>query len=77
LEERVRYLRKYEGIGLGNLTGEALFVGPSLFARLNGRSWKIAAWRAEVAGRAVESPGSLDLTNFTRYQAKIHFGLEF
>ena len=37
----------------------------------------IAAWSAEVAGRAVESPGSLDLTNFTRYQAKIQFGLEF
>ena len=72
-----RYLRKYEGIGLDNLTGEALFVGPSLFARLNGRSWMIAAWSAEVAGRAVESPGSLDLTNFTRYQAKIQFGLEF
>ena len=51
--------------------------GPSLFARLNGRSWMIAAWSAEVAGRAVESPGSLDLTNFPRYQAKIQFGLEF
>ena len=48
-----RYLRKYEGIGLDNLTGEALFVGPTLFARLNGRSWMIAAWSAEVASCAL------------------------
>jgi hypothetical protein len=72
-----RYLRKYEGIGLDNLAGQALFVGPTLYARLNGRLWMIAAWSAQAAGRAVSSPGALDLTNFTRHQAKIQFGLEF
>jgi hypothetical protein len=72
-----RYLRKYEGVGLDYLAGQALFVGPTLYARLNGRLWMIAAWSAQAAGRAVASPGAVDLTNFTRHQAKIQFGLEF
>jgi hypothetical protein len=37
----------------------------------------IAAWSAQVAGRAVDVPGALDLTHFERYQAKVQFGLEF
>ena len=72
-----RYLRKYDGIGLDNFAGQALFVGPTLYTRLTGRLWMIAAWCAHAAGRSVSSPGALDLTNFTRHQAKIQFGLEF
>jgi hypothetical protein len=72
-----RYLRKYDGIGLDNLAGQALFVGPTLYARLNARLWMIAAWSTQAAGHAASSPGALDLTNFTRHQAKIQFGLEF
>jgi len=37
----------------------------------------IAAWSTQAAGRAISSSGALDLTNFTRHQAKIQFGLEF
>jgi hypothetical protein len=70
-----RYLRKYEG--LDNFAGQALLVGPTLYARLSGRLWMIAAWSTQAAGRAVSSPGAVDLTNFTRNQAKIQFGLEF
>ena len=55
----------------------ALFVGPTLYARLSKRLWVIAAWSAQVAGRAVDVPGALDLTHFERYQAKVQFGLEF
>jgi hypothetical protein len=72
-----RYLRKYDGIGLDNFAGQALFVGPTLYARLNARLWMIAAWSTQAAGRAVASPGAVDLTNFTRHQAKLQFGLEF
>ena len=71
-----RQLWKYDGIGFDRV-GRALFVGPTMYARLSARSWIIAAWSAQVTGRAVEIPGSLDVTNFTRYQAKIQFGLEF
>ena len=72
-----RYLRKYEGVGLDNFAGQALFVGPTLYAQLTGRLWMIAAWSAQALGRAVSGPGAVDLTNFTRHQAKIQFGLEF
>jgi hypothetical protein len=72
-----RQLWKYEGIGLDHMAGRALFVGPTMYARLTARSWMIAAWSAQTAGRAVEFPGALDVTNFTRYQAKIQFGFEF
>ena len=72
-----RYLRKYEGVSFGNFAGQALYVGPTLYARLNGRLWMIAAWSTQAAGRAASSPGAVDLTNFTRHQAKIQLGLEF
>ncbi len=72
-----RYLRKYNGVGLDNLAGQALFVGPTLYAQLTGRLWMIAAWSAQAAGRSVPSSGTVDLMNFTRHQAKIQFGLEF
>ena len=72
-----RYLRKYEGVSFGNFAGQALYVGPTLYARLNGRLWMIAAWSTQAAGRAASSPGAVDLTNFTHHQAKIQFGLEF
>jgi hypothetical protein len=72
-----RYLRKYDGVGLDNFAGQAVFIGPTLYARLTGRLWMIAAWSAQAAGHAVATPGGVDLTNFTRHQAKIQFGLEF
>jgi len=37
----------------------------------------IAAWSPQIAGRAANFSGSLDLTNFERHQAKVQFGLEF
>jgi hypothetical protein len=72
-----RYLRRYEGLGLSQFSGQALFVGPTLYARLTPRMWMIAAWSAQAAGRAVDVPGALDLVDFERHQAKIQFGFEF
>jgi hypothetical protein len=72
-----RYLRKYEGLGLDRLTGHALFVGPAISAKLNDKWWIGAAWAVQVAGRAVDEPGALDLTNFERHQVKLRIGVEF
>jgi hypothetical protein len=72
-----RYLRAYNDVALSKFAGEALFLGPTVYARLSQRLWVIAAWSRQVAGRAVNVPGSLDLTNFERNQAKVQFGLEF
>jgi hypothetical protein len=72
-----RYLRSYEGLALDRLAGQALFIGPTLFARLTKRLWVISAVSPQLTGRAAGTRGSLDLVNFERYQAKVQFGLEF
>jgi hypothetical protein len=73
-----RYLRKYEGLVLEHLVGDALFVGPTFYAKLGERFWIAAAWNVQVAGRSEENPNlRLDLDNFTRHEAKLKAGVEF
>jgi hypothetical protein len=72
-----RYLRKYEGIGLNTLLGEALFVGPSMYLRLPKQWFFSVAWNVQVAGHAVGEAGSLDLTNFERHEVLLRAGFNF
>jgi hypothetical protein len=46
-----RYLRAYEGFGLKKWQGEAVYVGPTLFARFLNNGWVSAAWNYQVSGR--------------------------
>jgi hypothetical protein len=46
-----RYLRAYEGYGLNDWKGHALFVGPTVYARFLDRGWISASWNVQVAGR--------------------------
>jgi hypothetical protein len=72
-----RYLRKYDGLGLNSLAGQGLFLGPTTFVRLS-KSFAISgAWSIQVAGRASDMPGSLDLTNFARHQALLRIEYNF
>ena len=71
-----RYLRKYEGLALDTFEGHALYIGPTVSAKL-GRYWLLAAWNAQVAGRSVEEPGRLDLKNFERHQVRFKFGFSY
>ena len=72
-----RYMRRYEGIGLGELAGQALFVGPTAYVQLSDRSRLTASWSTQVWGRS-EVPGStLDLVNFERHQARLVYGINF
>jgi hypothetical protein len=72
-----RYLRKYEGVGLDVFAGHALFIGPTIFIQLSERSRLTAAWSFQVAGRSVEMPGTPDLVNFERHQARLIYGINF
>jgi hypothetical protein len=72
-----RYLRKYEGFGLDVFAGHALFVGPTIYIQLSERSRLTAAWSFQVAGRSADMPGSLDLVNFERHQARLIYGINF
>ncbi|KRR25795.1 hypothetical protein CQ14_20125 [Bradyrhizobium lablabi] len=72
-----RYLRKYEGIGLEELAGQALYVGPTAYFQLSKRSRLTASWSIQAWGRPAGSTASLDLVNFDRHQARLVFGVNF
>jgi hypothetical protein len=72
-----RYLRKYEGAGLEELAGQALFVGPTAYFQLSKRSRLTASWSMQAWGRPTGSMAGLDLVNFERHQARLVFGVNF
>ncbi len=72
-----RYLRKYDGIGLEQLAGQALFVGPTAYFQLSERSRLTASWSVQAWGRVAGSNAVLDLVNFERHQARLVFGFNF
>jgi hypothetical protein len=72
-----RYLRAYDGLALNDFAGYAVYLGPSVFAKLPGSWWMAAGWSAQVAGRAAGDPASLDLTNFERHQVAFKFGVTY
>jgi hypothetical protein len=72
-----RYLRKYEGIGLDAFAGQAVFVGPTVYIKLSDRARLTATWSVQAWGQAAGSPGTLDLVDFERHQARLIFGVNF
>jgi hypothetical protein len=72
-----RYFRKYEGIGLDDFAGQALFVGPTVFLKLSDRSRLTANWSFQAWGRPAGSTAALDLVNFERHQARLVLGVNF
>jgi hypothetical protein len=72
-----RYLRQYDGFGLDRLSGQGVFVGPTVYFKLSERAWMTLAWSSQVAGHATAIAGSLDLVNFERQQARLLFGVNF
>jgi len=72
-----RYLRRYEGFGLDELAGQALFIGPTAYVQLSPGSWLTAAWSVQAWGRLAGSNAALDLVNFERHQARLTFGVNF
>ena len=73
----VRYLRKYDGIGLDELSGQALFVGPTAYFQLSERTRLTATWSVQAWGQRAGSNAALDLVNFERQQARLVYGLNF
>jgi hypothetical protein len=77
LGAEARYLSKYEGLGLSAFAGEAVFFGPTMFARFAKSCAISGSWGLQVAGHAADAPGALDLTNFTRQQALLRLEYDF
>jgi hypothetical protein len=72
-----RYFRKYEGIGLDEMAGEAFFVGPTAYFKLSERARLTATWSIQAWGRPAGTIATLDLVNFERQQARLVFGINF
>ena len=72
-----RYLRRYEGIGLQELEGHALFIGPTAYFQLSQRARLTAAWSVQAWGRPAGSNAALDPVNFERHHARLVFGVNF
>lgn len=72
-----RYLRKYDGIGLEELAGQALFIGPTVYFQLSESSRLTATWSLQAWGHPAGSSASVDLINFERQQARLIFGVNF
>jgi hypothetical protein len=72
-----RYFRKYDGIGLDELAGQALLIGPTAYFQLSERSRLTASWSIQAWGRPAGSNAALDLANFERHQARLVFGVNF
>ena len=72
-----RYLRQYEGLDLKAFEGHALFIGPTLYVKVSDQISLSAAWDVQVAGKAHEGSGQLDLENFEHHQAKLKLIAQF
>jgi hypothetical protein len=79
LGAEVWYLRHYEGSWFNTFTGDAVFVGPTLYVQLGRKIFMTAAWNIQVAGREYTDSGTLNLnlSEFTRQRAKLKFAYEF
>lgn len=71
------YLRHYDGIWFNTFTGDAVYVGPTIYVQLTRKIFMTAAWNTQVAGHEVDGSGSLDLADFSRHRAKLKLAVEF
>ena len=72
-----RYFRKYDGIALDELAGQAFFIGPTAYFQLSERARITANWSVQAWGQPAGTGAALDLVNFERHQAKLVFGVNF
>jgi len=72
-----RYFRRYDGIGLDQLSGQAFFVGPTAYFQLSDTARITATWSVQAWGQTAGMNGALDLVNFERHQARLVFGVNF
>ena len=74
----VWYLRHYDGAWFNTFTGDAIYVGPTLFIQLAPKVFMKAVWNTQIQGSEVDNPGaSLNLSEFSRHRAKLKLAVEF
>lgn len=73
----VWYLRHYDAANLTAFTGDAVMLGPTLYVQFTPKIFMTAAWNAQVWGREIGNPVSLNLAEFQRHRARLKFAWEF
>ncbi len=72
------YLRHYDGMWFNDFTGDAVFLGPTLYVQLAPKIFMTAAWNAQVWGREIDNPGvPFNLAEFSRQRAQLKVAVEF
>ncbi len=72
-----QYQRAYEGLLFGDFTGEALYLGPTLFAKIGDNGFLSLAWNRQVWGEEAGNSARLDLANFERDLFRVRAGIHF
>ena len=72
-----RYLRRYDSLDFSAFAGRAFYLGPTVSITLSKNAWLTFGWSAQVAGRAADDDGALDIVNFDRHQGRVAFGVSF
>jgi hypothetical protein len=73
----VDYYRHYDGFVFNTFTGDAIFVGPTLYYKFARKMFMAAAWNVQVWGREIETGQHLNLEEFSRQRAKVKVAVEF
>ena|SRR5438067_4773543 len=71
------YLRHYDGAALNSFTGDAVYLGPTLYWKIAPKVLMSAAWEAQIAGHEPGVSSALDLSDFSHHRAKVLFEFEF
>jgi hypothetical protein len=72
-----QYMRAYEGLVFGEFAGEAVYIGPTLFAQIGDRGFVSLAWNRQIWGEEVGNTARLDLANFERNLVRMKAGIHF
>jgi hypothetical protein len=71
------YLRHYDGAALNSFTGDAVYLGPTLYWKIAPKVLMSAAWEAQIAGHETGVSSALDLSDFSHHRARLLFEFEF
>jgi hypothetical protein len=71
------YSRSYAGASYRTYVGDAFFVGPNLLWAINDKWTFNAAYQVQVAGKARNNPGDLNLISYNQHLARVKLGYSF
>lgn len=73
----VRHQRRYGDLGFNNDLGYATFAGPNFYWQATKALGITAAYNVQIAGKAKNTPGNLDLVNFNQHVLKVKAAYSF